>query len=130
MKRAEVASARNLLMATLSIDGPEYILLRDGQAVAQWTAEEAWGDFVEALLKRIGLPVQTVDADPTVLSFMDRLEALGMDDFEWDYAQMLERIIALFGVKKLGKPLEPEEIERLKREKLVGGQDVSLRFRS
>lgn len=124
-------NTRNLLMATLSIDGPEYILLlRDGQAVARWTAEEAWGDFVEALLKRIGLAVQTVDADPTVLSFVDQLTALEMDDFEWNFEQMLERIIALFGAEKLGKPLELAEIERLKREKLVGGQDVSLRFRS
>lgn len=123
-------NTRNLVMATLSIDGPEYILLREGQAVARWTAEEAWGDFVEALLKRIGLAVQTVDADPTVLSFVDRLTALEMDDFEWNYEHLLERIIALFGAEKLGKPLELEEIEHLKREKLVGGQDVSLRLRS
>lgn len=123
-------NTRNLLMATLSIDGPEYILLREGQAVARWTAEEAWGDFVEALLKRVGLPVETVNADPTLLSFVDSLAAEEMDNSEWNFEQLVERIIKLFGVERLGQELTPEEIKRLKQEELVGGKDVCLRFRS
>lgn len=76
---------------------------------------------MEALLKRVGLPVETVNADPTVLSFV-------VGSRPW--RQMLERIIALFGADRLGQALTPEEVERLKAEELVGGEDVTLRFRS
>jgi hypothetical protein len=104
---------------------PEYVLLRNHQAVATWTAGEAWGSFVKALLERVGFTVEEYDATPAVVSFGDFLDEDGPG---WTVPRLVELVAGRFGLGALTRPLSEAEREWLLGQDLLA-EAPELRFR-
>lgn len=114
----------NLIKVTC-FDEPEYVLLQHGRAVATWTAGEAWGSFVKALLERVGFTVEEYDATPAVVSFGD---ALDEDSPGWTVPRLVELVAGRFGLGALERPLSQGEREWLLGQDLLA-EAPELRFR-
>lgn len=114
-----------ILVQVKYFDQPEYILLQGSRAVATWTAEEAWGSFVKALLERLGFTVEVFDATPAVVSFGDFLDE---DGPEWTVPRLVELIVGRFGLGALTRPLSEAEREWLLGQDLLA-EAPELRFR-
>lgn len=114
-----------ILIQVDCLDCPEYVLLREGQAVAGWSAEEAWGSFVKNLLERLDHRVEVLDGTPAVASFLDALD----DDLDWTVTGLIERVAERFGVAALARPLSKGERKWLLTQDLMG-KVPELGFRS
>lgn len=117
-----------LLIKLTCFDEPEYLIFQQNRPIARWSAGEAWGDFILALLERLDLKVEVVDATPTVESFAD---AMGEEE-EWETEALLAAVLEVFGPEALGRPLSPTHALTIRYSglPLVGNESVWLRYRS
>ena len=117
-----------LLIKLTCFDEPEYLIFRQNRPVARWSATEAWENFILALLERLDLKVEVVNATPTVKSFAD---AMGEEE-EWETEALLAAVLEVFGPEALGRPLSPTHALAIRHSglPLVGNESVWLRYRS
>ncbi|GAO74257.1 MULTISPECIES: hypothetical protein [Meiothermus] len=117
-----------LLIKLTCFDEPEYLIFRQNRPVARWSATEAWENFILALLERLDLKVEAVDATPTVTSFA---EAAGEEE-EWETEALLAAVLEVFGPEALGRPLSPTHALAIRHSglPLVGTESAWLRYRS